>query len=125
MKVYVVHFNRRNDYRQAEQYGKLVRLLSGSINVFDPFKYEGILRARLADFEPTLDLLLLSGPVAVNVLALLILAEKHEVVDTLQYGANQSDYKIVTWEIGRFLKKDKEGEKRNEVSNEGAFQNRF
>lgn len=94
-KVYICNYA-GYDYSSAREFGKLVPVTKGTVNIFkkDRLAYE--ISEALKEFNPREDFLLFGGNIVINVIAVTLLLSKHNEVACLVYGAKKGDYVPMT-----------------------------
>lgn len=93
-KVYIVS-NNGFDFDPAKEFGELVFLTTGYVNVHENFEdYKKKFVNILKEFQPQTDYLLLVGVNLLNVLAYSAIREVDNVqpIKVLQWNANQNKY---------------------------------
>lgn len=94
-KVYILN-KAGHDYSNANQYGELIAVVSGNMNVFRPDRSLYAIKEKLENFDPDNDFLLLSGNTFGNALAVMFimnhLKDKVKRVNLLVYDAKNVEY---------------------------------
>lgn len=95
-KVFIVN-QAGHDFSKAKEFGTLVPITTGNINVFRPDRDLFRIQQELLDFDFTTDFLLLSGNVLANALAAAFLVnscgeEIHWTLNLLIYDAKHQRY---------------------------------
>jgi hypothetical protein len=97
-KIYVVNQGAHN-YETAKKYGELIPVTEAHFPIFKITLLTETLRQKLKNFDDD-DLLLLSGPAWLNIVAATMLLTKFDSVKFLVFDAKQQSY------IMRHLSKD-------------------
>ncbi len=94
-KVFILN-KAGHDYSRASQWGELVPVVSGNMNVFRPDRSLFIIKEQMAKFDPEKDYLLLSGNTFGNVLSVMYLMhnlkDSIKRVNLLVYDAKNVEY---------------------------------
>lgn len=89
-KVWIVNSAGHN-FDAAKQYGELIPLTVGRVNIFNVERLLNEFKGKLASYEKG-DWILLSGNVVLNVLAVAIVLAKHGEVRMLLYDVIKKEY---------------------------------
>jgi hypothetical protein len=80
-----------HDYTQAERFGNLVPITTGTVNPFNVDRQMVIAAAKLALADPE-DYLLISGPQILNAVVVALWLEKFKVAKLLQWSSRKANY---------------------------------
>ncbi len=93
--VYISNYH-PYDFSLAKEYGKLVPVTKGSVNIFKLEDLQKDVENALNKFDNKKDYLLLVGNLVVNILCVTYILSKFPFVRCLIYGAKKHDYTCVT-----------------------------
>jgi len=105
-KVYILN-KAGHDYSGAQQWGELVAVVSGNMNVFRPDRSLFTIKEKLEKFDPEKDYLLLSGNTFGNVLSVMyimhLLKDNIKRVNLLIYDAKNVEYLLHVLDLSNGL----------------------